>query len=128
VASLTNWGSRPTSFPPDIRSAYIDALRDETTVHAICEEYRAAMLVDRNHDEADAAAQRRISCPTLVLWAEQGALDVWYHDVGGPLAIWRRWAADVGGRAIRGGHFFPEENPAETTTELLKFLTTQRLA
>jgi haloacetate dehalogenase len=121
--ALTNWGSMPTSFPAQIRAAYIDALRDEATVHAICEEYRAAMTLDRTHDEADAAARRRITCPTLVLWAEQGALDVWYDDAGGPLAIWRRWAVDVGGHAIRGGHFFPEENPAETISELWKFLT-----
>lgn len=40
--ALTAWGSNGNSFPLDVRSAYVGALRDPATVHAICEEYRAA--------------------------------------------------------------------------------------
>ncbi|MGE5166787.1 MAG: hypothetical protein ACM3IH_22530 [Sphingobacteriales bacterium] len=40
--ALTGWGSNGNSFPLDVRSAYVGALRDPATVHAICEEYRAA--------------------------------------------------------------------------------------
>ncbi len=120
--ALTNWGSMPTSFSPEIRTAYVDALRDMDTVHAICEEYRAATTLDRRHDEEDAAADRRVGCPTLVLWSADGPLDLWYRDTGGPLVIWKRWANTVTGRAIGGGHFFPEENPAETLSALWAFL------
>jgi haloacetate dehalogenase len=120
--ALANWGSDPRSFPPPVRNAYVEALRDPRAVHAICEEYRAAAGIDCAHDEEGRAAGRRIACPALVLWSEGSGLDTWYAEAGGPLGIWRAWAADVTGRAVAGGHFFPEHNPAETVTALRAFL------
>jgi haloacetate dehalogenase len=120
--ALGGWGSELASFPPEVRIAYIEALRDPESAHAICEEYRAAATVDLARDGEDHAAGRLIQCPTLALWSEGGGLDGWYSGAGGPLAIWRNWAADVRGRPIAGGHFFPEQNPGETTTELGAFL------
>jgi surfactin synthase thioesterase subunit len=35
----------------------------------------------------------------------------------------RKWADHVEGEAVKGGHFFPEENPAETTDILTRFLS-----
>ena len=61
--------------------------------------------------------------PTLVLWAASGPLDLWYEDVDGPIGIWRAWAVDVAGKPLRGGHFFPEQNPEETCAALQAFLT-----
>jgi haloacetate dehalogenase len=119
--ALTNWGSDAGSFPPDIRSAYYAALRDPQSVHAICEEYRAAATLDLAADERDWAAGRRISSPVLVLWSAASALDRWYRDADGPLGIWRNWAEQVTGRAIAGGHFFPEQDPEATITELRAF-------
>jgi haloacetate dehalogenase len=119
--ALGNWGSDRTSFPREIRAAYIEALRDPQTVHAICEEYRAAANIDVSRDTDDRRVDRRISCQTLVLWSKGGGLDSWYEEAGGPLGIWRDWVADVTGRAISGGHFFPEENPTETISELRSF-------
>ena len=49
--------------------------------------------------------------------------DTLYKQQGGSLGIWRNWADNVQGRAIKGGHFFPEENPDETTELLIKFLS-----
>ena len=43
------------------------------------------------------------------------------EDAGGPLGIWREWARKVTGRAIRGGHFFPEQNADTTIAELRSF-------
>jgi haloacetate dehalogenase len=119
--ALGEWGSDRASFPPQVRAAYIDALRDPEAVHAICEEYRAAATIDLARDMEDRGAGRRISCPTLVLWSEGSALDNWYEEAGGPLGIWRDWAADVTGRPISGGHFFPEQNATETISELRSF-------
>lgn len=70
--ALTAWGSPATAFDPEIRTAYLDALRDPMHIHAICEEYRAGATVDRAHDEADREAGRRIECPVLVLWSGRG--------------------------------------------------------
>jgi haloacetate dehalogenase len=119
--ALGGWGSDRASFPPQVRAAYIEALRDPEAVHAICEEYRAAATIDLARDTEDRGAGRRISCPTLALWSEGSALDTWYEEAGGPLGIWREWAADVTGRPIAGGHFFPEQNAIETISQLRSF-------
>jgi haloacetate dehalogenase len=119
--ALQGWGSDQSSFPPEIRAAYIAALQDSATVHAICEEYRAAATIDFTQDKKDRQANHRIACPILALWGKGGPLDSWYEEAGGPLGIWRNWADAVSGRAIKGGHFFPEHNPAETTAELEVF-------
>lgn len=119
--ALASWGSDRVAFPADVRAAYVAALRDPAAVHGICEEYRAATTLDRDRDDADRGAGRRIQSPTLVLWSRGGPLDSWY-GADGPLRIWREWADDVRGRAITGGHFFPEQNPVETANELRAFL------
>src|SRR3989449_4711198 len=59
------WGSPSAAFSPEVRAAYVQALRDPAHVHAICEEYRAAATLDREHDKADRIAWRRIACPLL---------------------------------------------------------------
>jgi haloacetate dehalogenase len=116
-----NWGSSADRFPPEVRAAYVDALRSPDSVHAICEEYRAALSVDVDDDLDDRRLGRRIICPTLVLWSQGGPLDVWYADAGGPLGIWAEWAEEVSGHTVPGGHFFPEHNPTATTGALQAF-------
>lgn len=34
---------------------------------------------------------------------------------------WKQWCNDVRGKAINGGHFFPEEDPESTAQELNRF-------
>ena len=119
--ALERWGTAVSSFPVEVRAAYVEALRDPASVHAICEEYRAATTLDLSNDDADRRAGRRIDGPTLILWSEGSALDTWYGGAGGPLGIWRDWARDVTGRSIAGGHFFPEQNPHETLAALRSF-------
>jgi haloacetate dehalogenase len=120
--AMQHWGTSGDAFPPAIRQAYVNALSDPAHVHAICEEYRAAATIDDAHDRDDLAAGRRIQCPTLALWSRQGPLETWYQSAGGPLAIWQRWAVNVTGRAVEGGHFFPEEHPDQLSRELIGFL------
>jgi haloacetate dehalogenase len=98
-------------FSPEVRAAYVEALRDPGHAHAICEEYRAAATIDREHDRADLESERRIVRPLLALWSARGPLDTWYVEEGGPIALWRAWSDDVRGYAVGAGHFFPEEAP-----------------
>jgi haloacetate dehalogenase len=111
------------SFGPEVRAEYTETYHDSARVHAICEEYRAAATLDIEHDKKDREASRRITCPMLHLWATGGPLDTFYEQDGGALGIWRKWADNVQGEAMKGGHFFPEENPTETAEILKKFLS-----
>jgi haloacetate dehalogenase len=111
------------SFGPEILEEYVSTYRDPGRVHGISEEYRAAATIDVEHDRADKVASRRIGCPMLHLWAEGGPLDTFYAKDGGPLGIWRQWAPRAYGQAMKGGHFFPEENPDDTAVLVKQFLS-----
>jgi haloacetate dehalogenase len=119
--ALSAWGSAAQSFTAEAREAYTATLRDPRRAHAICEEYRAAATIDREHDRADRAQGRKIRCPLLTLWSRDGAVDTWYESEGGPLALWRDYADLVCGEAVDGGHFFPEQNPRDTAGRLGSF-------
>jgi haloacetate dehalogenase len=111
------------SFGPEILEEYVSTYRDAARVHGICEEYRAAATIDVEHDRADKEANKRIECPMLHLWAEGGPLDTFYANEGGPLGIWRQWAPHAQGQAMKGGHFFPEENPDGTAALVGQFVS-----
>jgi len=113
---LDAWAETPDAFPASVRAEYVAKLSDPATIHAICEEYRAAATLDVAHDEAD-RGRRRIACPVLALWSASGAVEAWYE----PLELWREWADDVQGEAIAAGHFLPEEAPQETARRLRDF-------
>jgi haloacetate dehalogenase len=109
---------------PDLmgEEAYADyrrAIHDPATVHAMCEDYRAGLGVDRQADEADRRAGRRVGCPVLVVWALRDDMEELYGD---PLAVWRDWADDVRGATIDSGHHMAEEAPAELAAVLRRFL------
>jgi haloacetate dehalogenase len=121
--ALARWGTPADTFTPEMHAAYARPLRDADHAHAICEEYRAAASIDREHDRSDVARGHRIACPLLSLWSADGALDSWYEPHGGPLGVWRTWCdGDVQGHALPGGHFFPEAAADETATALQRFL------
>ena len=98
---------------------YRRAVNDPGTVHAMCEDHRAGLTVDRANDDVDRAAGRLIDCQTLVLWALDDDLVELFGD---PLAIWRAWARNMSGFAIGGGHHMPEDNPVALTQALAGFL------
>ncbi len=111
------------SFDQEILDEYVSTFRDPARVHGICEEYRAAATIDVEHDRKDKEASKRIKCPMLHLWSEGGPLDTFYTKEGGPLGIWRQWAPQAQGQAMKGGHFFPEENPDSTADIVKRFLS-----
>lgn len=100
------------------------AIHDPRTVHAMCEDYRAGLGIDRAHDEEDRAGGRRVRCPLLVVWSKHDDLEDLYGD---PVAIWRSWADDVrGGVTIESGHHMAEEAPAEVAAALRTFVLDSR--
>ncbi len=116
---LDSWSEDPDVFPAEVRAEYITKFSALDTIHAICEEYRAAATLDYQHDQADRGT-RRITCPVLVLWSHTGAVASWYQ----PLEVWRTWADEVLGGPIAAGHFIPEEAPDQTARRLIEFLGT----
>jgi haloacetate dehalogenase len=111
------------SFGREVLDEYVTTHRDPVRVHGICEEYRAAATIDVEHDRVDKEAGKRVECPMLHLWAEGGPLDSFYGRDGGPLGIWRQWAPHAHGQAMKGGHFFSEENPDDTAVLVKQFLS-----
>jgi haloacetate dehalogenase len=114
---LLRWGADPAAFTPQAVAEYLRCFCNPAAIHATCEDYRASATIDLQHDEAD--MDRKVTCPLLVLWGEQGFVGRRY-DV---LATWRERAADVRGMALPGGHFLPEETPEATYQALQAFLS-----
>ena len=83
------------------------------TIHAACEDYRAAATIDIAHDDVD--GERRIEAPLLALWGANGAIERHFDC----LALWRRRASNVVGYALQGGHYLAEERPDEVTEAFL---------
>ena len=104
-------------FHPEALADYLTAVQNPAVVHAMCEDYRAGATIDHELDDGDLAAGRRLQCPVLAMWAGRDELGRWF-DV---LETWRRWADDVGGRALDCGHFLAEERPDEVARELRAF-------
>jgi haloacetate dehalogenase len=119
--SLDYWLDRTFSnakaFTPEAIALYKRAMANPETLHAACEDYRAAASIDLVHDEADLS--KKIECPLLVLWGERGSMHR-LHDV---LSTWRERAVQASGKAMPSGHYLPEEIPEETLQELLAFLS-----
>ncbi len=99
---------------------YMAAIHDPATVLAMCEDYRAGLGPDREHDDADRAAGRRVRCPARVLWATRGDMAELYGD---PVAVWRGWADDVSGGPIDSGHHIAEEAPAAFAAEIAALIS-----
>jgi haloacetate dehalogenase len=95
------------------------AIHDPRVVHAMCEDYRAGLGIDRAHDDADRAAGRQIECPTLIVWAIGDDMPDLYGDV---LAVWHLWAADVRGVALDCGHHMAEERPEALSAHIRRFV------
>lgn len=104
-----------TPFAPEAWAEYLSAIRDPATVHAMCEDYRAAATIDLAHDDAD--GDRRLTVPLLALWGAHGVIERCFDC----LALWRLRASDVRGEALPGGHYLAEELPDAITAHLTAF-------
>jgi haloacetate dehalogenase len=116
---LRGWSQGRWPFDDAAFAEYLRCFRDPATIHASCEDYRAAATIDLEHDRADRDAGRGLRCPALALWGERGTV----HRLFRPLEEWRRVSdSTVEGRPLAAGHYLPEEVPVELLAELLPFL------
>jgi len=114
---LGGWGTGLQHFDARALAEYERCFVDPATIHATCEDYRAAASIDLEHDDADVAAGRKVTCPLLVLWGDKGVVNRMFD----PGRDWGAVAIDVQGRALPSGHFLAEELPGETLRELRAF-------
>jgi haloacetate dehalogenase len=95
---------------------YLRCYRKPGSVHAVCEDYRAAASIDLEHDAAD--SQCRVACPLLALWGTEGVVGQLF-DVQ---ETWRTVASSVSGHGLPCGHAVQEEAPQDTADALCEFL------
>jgi len=112
------WGHAGLSaFTPETYAAYLAHVSDPATMHAMCEDYRAAASIDLEHDRADRAAGKKVSCPIHAIWGEHGVVARCFK----PVEDWRQVADDVRGSSLPCGHYIPEEVPEALLQEMLAF-------
>ena len=102
------------AFTPEALAEYIRCCTPEN-IHAVCEDYRAALGIDFAHDEAD--LHRKLTMPALVLWGELSHVQRSFK----PIEAWRERASNVRGRMLPCGHYPAEQAPDETYDELRRF-------
>jgi len=112
---LGGWGTGMAHFDPRALAEYERCFSDPATIHATCEDYRAAASIDLAHDADD--ADRRVTCQLMVLWGEKGVV----HRLFDPIEDWRGVANDVRGKALPCGHYLAEEVPAAVLEEFSAF-------
>jgi len=96
---------------------YLAGASNSESMHAMCEDYRAAASIDLEHDRADRAAGKKLTMPLRVLWGEHGLVNQCFS----PIADWQVVADEVSGKALACGHYIPEELPEELLLEARKF-------
>jgi haloacetate dehalogenase len=113
---IGKWSKVGGCFSEAALAEYKRCFRDPATIHATCEDYRAAAGIDLEHDRAD--LDRKVGMPLLVRWGRRGVIERCY-DV---LDLWRQRARQVSGRPLDCGHFLAEEAPEQTLEALQDFL------
>lgn len=116
---LKKCGSGSAGLRPFARQAldeYLTCFRDPAVIHGSCEDYRAAVTIDADHDDADTS---RLPMPLLALWGRTGAIERHFDC----LALWRERAENVQGWALDGGHYLAEEKPDQVTSAFKEFFT-----
>ena len=110
----------PGAVTPEALAEYLRCYACTGTIHAVCEDYRAAAGIDLEQDEADDKAGRKITVPLQALWGAKGVVGkLW--DV---LATWRpKVEGTLTGKALDCGHLLPEEQPAAVLAALRAFCT-----
>jgi len=111
------WSGGLALFDPRALAEYERCFADPATIHATCEDYRAAASIDLEHDDADVVTGRKVRCPLLALWGDKGVVNRMFD----PIRDWGAVAADVRGKVLPSGHFLAEEAPEETLRELRQF-------
>jgi len=103
---IGSWGASGNIHSPEAMSEYLRCFTP-ATIHASCEDYRAAATIDLEHDRAEAG--KKLSLPVLAL---SGA-DSFVGKTINIEAAWQSVCQNVTCGKVPGGHFLAEESPDE---------------
>lgn len=105
-------------FTPEAYAEYLRCLQIPGTAHGICEDYRASVTIDLEHDRESLANGQKIVCEFLALWGAEGVIEKCFD----PIAEWNAFSDKVTGHALPCGHYIPEEAPELLIECALPFL------
>lgn len=105
-------------FTPEAYAEYLRCLQIPGTAHGICEDYRASVTIDIEHDRESLVKRQKIACEFLVLWGAEGVIEKCFD----PIAEWNAFSDKVTGHALPCGHYIPEEAPELLIECALPFL------
>lgn len=96
---------------------YLTAFRDPASIHATCEDYRAAYSIDIEHDNED--RDRKLQVPLLALWGKKGAIEQCFDAK----ALWMARAEHLECEALDCGHYMAEEVPDQIIRRFVEFFS-----
>jgi haloacetate dehalogenase len=105
-------------FTPEAYAEYLRCLQQPDTAHGICEDYRASITIDLEHDRESLAKGQKITCDFLALWGAEGVIEKCFD----PIAEWKHLSNNVSGHSLPCGHYIPEEAPELLLERVLPFL------
>jgi haloacetate dehalogenase len=105
-------------FTPEAYAEYLRCLQQPETAHGICEDYRASVTIDLEHDRDSLAKGQKITCDFLALWGAEGVIEKCFD----PVAEWKHLSDNVSGHSLPCGHYIPEEAPELLLERVLPFL------
>ncbi|KAK8922740.1 Fluoroacetate dehalogenase [Metarhizium anisopliae] len=99
---------------------YVKLFEDEDTVHAMCNDYRAAATVDLDEQRADLEKGRLIKAPVRIIWGKKGVIEKCFDA----MAEWRKVVGEgvvLDGYSVDSGHYIPEEAPDDVVKAVCEF-------
>lgn len=116
--SLFGWGATDINdFDKEQLDEYRRCWRTPEMIHGSCSDYRAAITIDLEHDEASLG--QIVECPTLVFYGSKGTMAQCY-DIP---ATWQSRLSNMEIASIPGGHFFVDNFPKKTAEILIRFVS-----
>lgn len=107
-------------FSPERWAEYLAGASNPQSMHAMCEDYRAAASIDLGHDREDRQNGKKLQMPIRVLWGEHGLVNKCFK----PVEDWNQVSAmPVSGKAVPSGHYIPEELPETLIEEARQFFS-----
>lgn len=112
---IGSWGKSGDVHTDEAMADYLRCFSNPATIHASCEDYRAAANIDLIHDQADKG--RKLDIPLFAISGGASFVSARY-DLA---AEWQTSFTDVSAAQVPGGHFLPEESPDELLELVIPF-------